>query len=106
MRDIALKAGQDRGVDYSGGRCAHLWAKEAGFELVRRPITRTTSMAHTKDFGIGRCAMLSKGSWKREAYRVARLTDLVVGMTEADDSPETVVAHCRMHQLIAKKPAN
>src|SRR5262249_3027109 len=28
IRDIALKAGQDRGVDYSGGRRAHLWAKE------------------------------------------------------------------------------
>ena len=29
---------------------------------------------------------------------------LVDGMTEADRSRETVVAHCRMHQLIARKP--
>src|SRR5262249_14985439 len=32
----------------------------------------------------------------------ARLNELVAGMTESDDSPHTVVAHCRMHQLIAK----
>jgi hypothetical protein len=25
-------------------------------------------------------------------------------MNEADASPDTLVAHCRMHQLIAKKP--
>jgi hypothetical protein len=25
-------------------------------------------------------------------------------MTQADSSRETVVAHCRMHQLIARKP--
>jgi hypothetical protein len=34
-----------------------------------------------------------------------RLAALVAGMTEADASPDTVVAHCRMHQLIARKPA-
>jgi hypothetical protein len=34
-----------------------------------------------------------------------RLEALVAGMTEADTSPDTVVAHCRMHQLIARKPA-
>jgi hypothetical protein len=33
-----------------------------------------------------------------------RLEELVAGMTEADVSPDTVVAHCRMHQLIARKP--
>ena len=38
--------------------------------------------------------------------RQITVADLVAGMTEADDSPDTVVAHCRMHQLIAKKPAN
>ena len=34
----------------------------------------------------------------------ARLEELVVGMNEADASPDILVAHCRMHQLIAKKP--
>jgi hypothetical protein len=32
------------------------------------------------------------------------LQNLIARMTATDDSPETVVAHCRMHQLIAKKP--
>ena len=27
-------------------------------------------------------------------------------MTEADASPDTVVAHCHMHQLIARKPTD
>jgi hypothetical protein len=33
----------------------------------------------------------------------ARLEELVAGMNEADASPDTLVAHCRMHQLITKK---
>ena len=38
--------------------------------------------------------VLSEDRWK----------ELAAGMTAADNSPDTVVAHCRMHQLIAKKP--
>jgi hypothetical protein len=38
--------------------------------------------------------VLSEDRWK----------ELVAGMNSADNSPDTVVAHCRMHQLIAKKP--
>jgi hypothetical protein len=34
MRDISLNAGRARNVNYDGGRYAHSWAKEAGFELV------------------------------------------------------------------------
>src|SRR4029453_6603652 len=34
MREIALAGGRARGVDYAGGRWAHTWALEAGFELV------------------------------------------------------------------------
>ena len=34
----------------------------------------------------------------------SRLEELVAGMTEADESPDTLVAHCRMHQVIARKP--
>jgi hypothetical protein len=33
-----------------------------------------------------------------------RWNELVNGMAEADASPDTMVAHCRMHQLIARKP--
>lgn len=34
LRDISIEAGRQRGVDYNGGRRVHLWAKEAGFEIV------------------------------------------------------------------------
>lgn len=32
-----------------------------------------------------------------------RWNELVAAMTEADRWPDTLVAHCRMHQLIARK---
>jgi SAM-dependent methyltransferase len=107
MRDIALKAGCDRGVDYSGGRRAHLWAKEAGFQLFQ-------VAAYHPHYIDGP----HKGFWNwtlRNAVQrlveegtlpQARLRDLVAGMTAADDSPDTIVAHSRMHQVVAKKPAN
>jgi hypothetical protein len=34
-----------------------------------------------------------------------RLRELERGMSAADMDPHTVVAHARMHQLIARKPA-
>jgi hypothetical protein len=33
-----------------------------------------------------------------------RLEELVAAMNEADASHNTLVAHCRTHQMIAKKP--
>ena len=106
MREIALKAGHARGVDYDGGRYAHMWAKEAGFELVDVAAyhphylegphkgfwnwTLRNGSRRLVDEG-----QLSEAKWK----------ELVDGMTAADNSPDTVVAHCRMHQLIARKPA-
>ena len=107
IREIALKAAQDRGVDFTGGRRAHLWAKEAGFQLV-----------HVAAYHPHHIDGPHKGFWNWTLRNVvqrlveegslpaARLRALVMGMTEADESPDTVVAHCRMHQLIAKKPAN
>jgi len=105
MRDIALRAGRDRGVDYDGGRYAHLWAKEAGFELV-----------HVSAYHPHYLNGPHKGFWnwtlRNATLRLVqdgslledRWNELVEGMTAADASPETVVAHCRMHQLIARKP--
>jgi len=34
---------------------------------------------------------------------MTKLDELIAGMNQADESPDTVVAHCRMHQVIAKK---
>ena len=35
LRDICMEGARQRGVDYSGGRRVHLWAREAGFEIVQ-----------------------------------------------------------------------
>ena len=105
MRDIALKAGRDRGVDYAGGRWAHRWAKEAGFEII-----------HVDAYHPHYIQGPHKGFWNWTLNAAARKlveegamtqmcwNELVNGMSEADASPDTVVAHCRMHQLIARKP--
>lgn len=106
MREITLRAGRDRGVDYDGGRYAHLWAKAAGFELIHvtayHPHYLTGPHKGFWNWTLRNATLrlieegsLSEGKWR----------ELVIGMTEADNSPDTVVAHCRMHQLIAKKPA-
>jgi SAM-dependent methyltransferase len=103
--EICLRAGRDRGVDYNGGRRAHLWAREAGFELVHVAAYHPHYLnGPHKGFwnwtfsnavlGLVEEGVLSEDRWK----------ELVAGMTAADNSPDTVVAHCRMHQLIAKKP--
>ena len=104
-RDICLAGGRARGVDYSGGRRAHLWAKEAGFAL-----------EHVDAYHPHYLTGEHKGFWNWTLRNIAltlvtegslsmtRLDELVEGMTEADRSPDTVVAHCRMHQVIARKP--
>lgn len=104
-RDGALAAGRARGVDYAGGRWAHTWAKDAGFEIV-----------HVDAYHPHYLEGPYKGFWNwtlRSGCRTlvqegsmteARWQELVDGMTQADNSRETVVAHSRMHQLIARKP--
>jgi hypothetical protein len=34
-RDLAIASGVARGVDYTGGRRLHRWAREAGFDVLR-----------------------------------------------------------------------
>lgn len=105
LRDIGLEAGRQRGVDYSGGRRAHLWAKDAGFDLAHVDAYHPHYVTGEhkgfwnwtlRNVGLG---LVTEGFLTRE-----RLEELVVGMTEADASPDTLVAHCRMHQVIARKP--
>jgi hypothetical protein len=104
-RWAAAPAGLARGVNYAGGRCAHTWAREAGFEIV-----------HADAYHPHYLEGPHKGFWNwtlRNGTRrlvdegvltEARWTELVDGMTQADNSRDTVVAHCRMHHLIARKP--
>jgi SAM-dependent methyltransferase len=105
MRDIALKAGHDRGVDYDGGRYVHTWAIQADFELVHAAAYHPHYLnGPHKGFWNwtlrnGTQRLVEEGAMSRDHWK-----ELVAGMTAADESPITVVAHCRMHQLIARKP--
>jgi len=105
MRDTALKAGHARGVDYDGGRYAHIWAKQAGFMLVHAAAYHPHYLSGPhKGFWNWTLRnvnqrLVEEGTMSREHWE-----ELVRGMTAADESPDTVVAHCRMHQLIARRP--
>lgn len=104
MREIALAAGRSRGVDYAGGRWAHTWALEAGFELVHvdayhpHYLTGDHKGFWNWTFRNACIGLVSEGSMS-----MTKLESLVDGMTKADDAADTVVAHCRMHQVIARK---
>jgi SAM-dependent methyltransferase len=107
FRDIALATGVERGVDYAGGRRLHRWAIEAGFEVLHAD-------AYQPHYLTGE----HKGFWSwtfREAganlvaegaMTEARYEELSEGMRRADDDPSTLVAHARMHQLVARKSAS
>ena len=106
LRDIVLAGGRQRGADYSGGRRAHTWAQEAGFELVHvdayHPHYLTGEHKGFWNWTLRNAALtlVSEGS-----LSTTRLEELVAGMTAADQSPDTVVSHCRMHQVIARRPS-
>jgi len=105
MREIALAAGRTRGVDYAGGRWAHTWALEAGFELVHVDAYHPHYLSgEHKGFWNWTLRNAGLGLVTEGLLSMTKLDELVAGMTQADESPDTLVAHCRMHQVIAKKP--
>jgi SAM-dependent methyltransferase len=105
MREIALASGRARGVDYAGGRWAHTWALEAGFELVHVDAYHPHYLTGDhKGFWNWTMRNAGLGLVTEGTLSATKLEELVAGMTKADQSPATVVAHCRMHQVIAKKP--
>ena len=103
--DVAFASGAARGVDYAGGRRLHRWAHEAGFDVLR-------IHAYHPHYLTGE----HKGFWswtfresganlvKEGAITDARYAELSEGMRVADDDSLTLVAHARMHQLVARKP--
>ena len=104
MRDIALQAARQRGVDYTGGRRTHLWAKDAGFELMHVDAYHPHYLSgEHKGFWNWTLRNAGIGLVTEGALQAAKLDELVAGMTQADESPDTLVAHCRMHQVIARK---
>ena len=105
LRDVCLEGGRQRGVDYSCGRRVHLWAKEAGFEFIHVDAYHPHYVTGKhKGFWNWTLHAVALGMVKEGSLTAARVDELVAGMNEADASPNTLVAHCRMHQLIAKKP--
>lgn len=105
LRDICMEGARKRGVDYSGGRRIHLWAKEAGFELVHGDAYHPHYLTGKhKGFWNWTLHAVGLGMVREGSLSGARLEELVAGMAQADASPITLVAHCRMHQLIARKP--
>jgi SAM-dependent methyltransferase len=105
LRDVCLEAGRQRGVDYSGGRRAHSWAKDAGFEVVHVDAYHPHYLTgEHKGFWNWTLRAAALGLIDEGKLTERRLEELVAGMNEADASPDTVVAHCRIHQVIARKP--
>jgi SAM-dependent methyltransferase len=104
LRDICMEGALRRGVDYSGGRRAHSWANEAGFELVHGDAYHPHYLTGKhKGFWNWTLRAVGQGMVREGSLEAARLEELVAGMTETDASPITLVAHSRMHQLIARK---
>jgi len=104
LRDLCIAAGRQRGVDYTGGRRVHLWAKEAGFEIVYVDAYHPHYIVgEHKGFWNWTLRAVALGMVAEGSLAQSRLDELVAGMNETDASPDTVVAHSRMHQLIARK---
>jgi len=82
-----------------------LWAKEAGSEIIHVDAYHPHYVTgENKGFWSWTLRAVGLGMVKEGSLTAARLEELVAGMNETDASPDTLVAHCRMHQPIAKKP--
>ena len=104
MRDIGLAGGHARGVDYTGGRRTHLWAREAGFEILHVDAYHPHYLTgEHKGFWNWTLRNAGVGLVTEGSLSMTKLQELVAGMNQADESPDTLVAHCRMHQVIARK---
>ena len=103
--ELAFAVGATLGVDYAGGRRLHRWASEAGFDVL-------SIDAYQPHYLTGE----HKGFWSwtyREAganlvkegggMTDARYDEISEAMRAADDDRLTLVAHARMHQLVARK---
>jgi SAM-dependent methyltransferase len=103
--DVALARGVERGVDYTGGRRLHLWAIEAGFEVLRADAYQPHYLTGEHKGFWGWTFSEAGANLAREgAITEERYKELSDGMSAADDDPATLVAHARMHQLVARKP--
>ena len=104
FRDLVMLAGEKRGVDYSGGRRLHVWAREAGFEVEeigayqRHYLNGAHKRLWSWTFLEAGPSMLEAGLLTEEEF-----VRLASGIQAADEDPEILVGHARHHQLIARK---
>lgn len=104
-RDLAMEAGRKRGVDYAGGRRLHAWAREAGFEVLELSAYQPHFVAGLhKNFWSWTFLETGPSLVKDCMLTEERLQQLADGMRAADENPNVMVAHCRNHQMIARKP--
>jgi hypothetical protein len=103
--DVVVASGAARGVDYAGGRRLHQWASEAGFDVLRIDAYQPHYLTGGhKGFWSWTFREAGANLVKEGALTDARYDELSEGMRVADDDPQTLVAHARMHQLVARKP--
>jgi SAM-dependent methyltransferase len=103
--ELALASGVERGVDYEGGRRLHRWAIEAGFDVLRADAYQPHYLSgEHKGFWGWTFREAGANLVKEGAITEARYDELSEAMRMADDDPSTLVAHARMHQLVARKP--
>jgi SAM-dependent methyltransferase len=105
-RDLSLESGRKRGVNYAGGRLLHSWAREAGFEVLDLSVYHPHYLTGPhKGFWSWTFLEIAHALLKEGLLTEDRLRQLANGMRAADEDPTIMVAHCRTHQMIARKPA-
>lgn len=104
-RDAAIAGGVRLGADYEGGRRQHLWAREAGFEIIHADayqphyLTGPHKGFWTWTFQEAAPKVMQAGVLTEERTR-----EIAKAMRAADEDPNVLVGHTRTHQLIARKP--
>jgi SAM-dependent methyltransferase len=103
--ELAFATGATLGVDYAGGRRLHRWASEAGFDVLHIDTYHPHYLTgEHKGFWSWTYREAGANLVKEGAMTDARYDEISEAMRAADDDPLTVVAHARMHQLVARKP--
>jgi len=103
--ELAFATGATLGVDYAAGRRLHCWASEAGFDVLRIDAYHPHYLTgEHKGFWSWTYREAGANLVKQGAVTVARYDEISEAMRAADDDALTLVAHARMHQLIARKP--
>lgn len=103
--ELAFAVGATLGVDYAAGRRMHRWASEAGFDVLHIDAYQPHYLTgEHKGFWSWTYREAGANLVKEGAMTEARYNEISDAMRAADDDPLTVVAHARMHQLVARKP--